>query len=82
MLVNLAFVVERLKKYQEKIVMINKDGGGGEGFLDFIGQHSCYEGGTELMGVLPLPLIRNTLVTEKKPRSSTCFENISNISRE
>ena len=27
MLVNLAFVMQRLKKYQEKIVMINKDGG-------------------------------------------------------
>ena len=62
--------------------MINKDRGGGGQFLDFIGGHSCYEGGIELMGVPQLPLTRNTLVAEKKPRSSTCFENISNISRE
>ena len=48
MLVNLAFVMQRLKKYQEKIVMINKDGGGG--FLDFIGGHSCYEGGHRAHG--------------------------------
>ena len=31
--------------------MINKDGGGQ--FLDFMGGHSCYEGGIELMGGPP-----------------------------
>ena len=34
--------------------MINKDGGGGQ-FLDFMGGHSCYEGGIELMGGPPSP---------------------------
>ena len=29
--------------------MINKDGGGGQ-FLDFMGGHSCHEGGHRLMG--------------------------------
>ena len=29
--------------------MINKDGGGGGEFLDFMGGHSCYEGDIELM---------------------------------
>ena len=28
-------------------------GGGGGQFLDFMGEHSCYEGGIELMGGVP-----------------------------
>ena len=44
MLVKLAFVMQRLKKYLKKIfVMINKDGGGRQ-FFNFIG------GNIELMG--------------------------------
>ena len=49
MLFKLAFVMQRLKKYLQKIfVMINEDGGGGKQFLDFMG------GDIELMGVPPL----------------------------
>ena len=51
MLVKLAFAMQRLKKYLQKIfVMINKDGGDNFGFY---GGHSCYEGGIELMGGPP-----------------------------
>ena len=61
MLVKLAFVMQRLKKYLKIFVMINKDGGGGQ-FFDFMGGHSCYEGGIELMGVPPVPPLRETLI--------------------
>ena len=44
MLVKLAFVMQRLKKYLKKIFVMIDKGGGGQ-FLDFIGGHSCYEGG-------------------------------------
>ena len=57
--------------------MINKDGGQ---FLDFMGGRSCYEGGHRAHARSP---------TRENPGgrkithiSSTCFENISNISRE
>ena len=57
MLVKLAFVMQRLKKYLKKIfVMIDKDGG--DNFWILWGGHSCYEGGIELMGVLPSPPTR------------------------
>ena len=36
MLVKLAFVMQRLKKYLKTFVIINKNGGGGQ-FLDFMG---------------------------------------------
>ena len=53
MLVKLAFVMQRLKKYLKKIfVMVNKDGGQ---FLDFMGGHSCYEGGHRAHGGPPSP---------------------------
>ena len=43
----------KIEKISEKFfVMINKDGGRGQ-FLDFMGGHSCYEGGIELMGGTP-----------------------------
>ena len=58
MLVKLAFVMQRLKKYK-KIVMINKDGGQ---FLDFMGGRSCYEGGHRAHAGSPLG---KTLVAEK-----------------
>ena len=42
----------KIEKYLKIfLVMINKDGGGGGQFLDFMGRHSCYEGDIELMGV-------------------------------
>ena len=45
----------KIEKISEKFfVMINKDGGRGQ-FLDFMGGHSCYEGGIELMGGPPSP---------------------------
>ena len=34
--------------------MINKDGGGGQ-FLNFLGGHSCYEGGHRAHGGPPVP---------------------------
>ena len=59
MLVKLAFVMQRLKKYQKIFVMINKDGGGGT-ILRFYGGHSCYEGGHRAHGgsLSPPPLNR------------------------
>ena len=55
MLVKLAFVMQRLKKYLKKIfVMIDKDGGGQ--FLDFMeGDTAVMRGDLELMGVPPSP---------------------------
>ena len=45
----------KIEKISEKFfVMINKDGGRGQ-FLDFMGGHSCYEGGIGLMGGPPSP---------------------------
>ena len=44
----------KIEKISEKIfVMIDKDGGGGQ-FLDFMGGHSCYEGGHRAHGGSPL----------------------------
>ena len=43
--------------------MINKDGGGGQ-FLDFMGGHSCYEGGHRAHGgIPPVPPTRENPVT-------------------
>ena len=51
MLVKLAFVVQRLKRYQEKNCHDKQRWGGGGGeILDFIGGHSCYEGGHRAHG--------------------------------
>ena len=45
MLVKLAYAMQRLKKYLKKIVMIYKDGGGGQ-FVDVVGEgQNCCEGG-------------------------------------
>ena len=53
MLVKLAFVMQRLKKYLKKIfVMIDKDGGGGQ-FLDLMGDTAVMRGDIELMGSPP-----------------------------
>ena len=43
MLVKLAFVMQRLKKYL-KIFCHDQQRWGGRQFLDFMGGHSCYEG--------------------------------------
>ena len=43
----------KIEKISENIfVMIDKDGGGGQ-FLDFMGGHSCYEGGHRAHGDPP-----------------------------
>ena len=60
MLVKLAFVMQRLKKYLKKIVMINKDGGGQ--FFDFMGDTVVMRGDIELMGVPPVPPLGKTLL--------------------
>ena len=58
MLVKLAFVMQKLKKYLKNFfVMINKDGGGAQ-FLDFMGGHSCYEGEHRAHGGSPSPPTR------------------------
>ena len=45
MLVKLAFVMQRLKKYLKKFCHDQQRWGPGAGqFLDFMGGHSCYEG--------------------------------------
>ena len=60
MLVKLAFVMQRLKKYLKKFCHDRQRWGGGQ-FLDFIGGHSCYAGDIELMGGLPSPPLGKTL---------------------
>ena len=53
MLVKLAFVMQRLKKYLKKIfVMIDKDGGG-DNFWILWGDTAVMRGGIELMGGPP-----------------------------
>ena len=44
MMVKLAFVMQRLKKYLKKFCHDRQDGGGGGQRLDFMGGHSCNEG--------------------------------------
>ena len=55
MLVKLAFVMQKLKKYLKNFCHDQQRRGGGQ-FLDFMGEHSCYEGNIKLMGVHPVPL--------------------------
>ena len=52
MLVKLAFVMQKLKKYRKKFCHDPQRWGGGQ-FFDFMGGHSCYEGDIELMGGSP-----------------------------
>ena len=54
MLVKLAFVMQRFKKYLKNFCHDQQRWGGGQ-FFDFMGGHSCYEGDIELMGVPPVP---------------------------
>ena len=64
MLVKLAFVMQRLKKYLKKFfVMINKDGGGQ--FLDFMGGHRAHGGS-------PSPPLGKTLVCHSKLWALIC----------
>ena len=58
MLVKLAFVMQRLKKYQQIFVMINKDGGG-DNFSILWGDTAVMRGDIELMGV---PSLVKTLI--------------------
>ena len=54
MLVKLAFVMQRLKKYLKNFCHDQQRWGGGQ-FFDFMGGHSCYEGDIELLGVPQSP---------------------------
>ena len=45
--------------------MINKDGGGGQ-FLDFMGEHSCYEGGHRAHGDASPPTRENPVMWRQK----------------
>ena len=45
MLVKLAFVMQRLKKYLKKICHDQQGWGGERQFLDFMEGHNCYKGG-------------------------------------
>ena len=61
MLVNLAFVMQRSKKYLRKIfVTINKDGGE-DNFWILWGDTAVIRGDIELMGVPPVPPLGKTL---------------------
>ena len=61
MLAKLAFVMQRLKKISKKFfVMINKDGGG-DNFWILWGDTAVMREDVELMGVPPVPPIRETL---------------------
>ena len=53
MLVKLAFVMQKLKKYQKIFLSWSTKMGGGRQFLDFMGGHSCYEGGHRALGGSP-----------------------------
>ena len=53
MLVKLAFVMQRLKKYLKKFCHDQQRWG--EQFLVFMGGHSCYEGGHRAHGGSPSP---------------------------
>ena len=60
MLVKLAFVMQRLKKYLKKFfVMINKDGG--DNFWILWGDTAVMRGDIELMGVPPVLPLGKTL---------------------
>ena len=70
MLVKLAFNCHaKIEKISQKnVLMINKDGGGGQ-FLDFMGDHSCYEGDIELMGVPLFPPTRENPVKSSQKKN-------------
>ena len=52
MLVKLAFVMQRFKKYLKNFCH-DQQRWEGDNFFDFMGGHSCYEGDIELMGGPP-----------------------------
>ena len=64
MLVKLAFVIQRLKKYPKKFSSRSTKIGGGGQFFYFIGAHNCYEGGIELMGGPLVPPLGKTLTSQ------------------
>ena len=53
MLVKLAFVMQRLKKYLNNFLSLSTKMRGGGAIFGFNGRHSCYEGDIELMGGPP-----------------------------
>ena len=53
MLVKLAFVMQRLKKYLKKFCHDQRRWGGGVQFLDFMGGTAVMKGDIELMGGRP-----------------------------
>ena len=55
MLVKLAFVMERLKKYPKNLLSRSTKMGGEGQFLDFMGDTAVMRGDIELMGVPPVP---------------------------
>ena len=55
MLVKLAFVMQRLKKYLKIFGMINKDGGGETFFRFYRGDTAVMRRDIELMGGPPVP---------------------------
>ena len=53
MLVKLAFFMQKLKKYLKKSFCHDQQRWGGGALLDYMGRHSCYEGGHRAHGGLP-----------------------------
>ena len=76
MLVKLAFVMQRLKKYLKKnFVMINKDRGGGD-FKILWGDTAVMRGDIELMGGSPSPPTReNPAYQNEGWKSINCQTN-------
>ena len=61
MLVKLAFVMQRLKKYLKKFCHDQQIWGGGDNFWILWQGHSCYEGGHRAQGGSPSPPARENL---------------------
>ena len=64
MLVKLAFVMQRLKKYLKKFLSINKDGRGTI-FRSYGEDTAVMRGDIELMGAPPSPPTRENLRSER-----------------
>ena len=67
MLVKLAFVMQRLKKYRKNKFCHDQQRWGRQ-FFDFMGGHSCYEGAHRAHGEIPShhPPLGKTLVNQTK----------------
>ena len=60
MLIKLAFVMQRLKKYLKNFCHDQQRWGGNN--FSILWGDSCYEGDIELMGVPPVPPLGKTLI--------------------